>query len=164
MTGTPYTPGVIASLVDPAERIRELNSARPVPVPLSTWAGLVVIAVAGSLLYGASLVRLFPTLQLQSSALYFTLSAGLAWCLFIPALVAGTQRSLAVVAQVCLVSMTYGEAVLLSGALLNLLGMMTGPPTMQVGVTVAMSNVVMAATLAFQLLAAGVPVWRSLAL
>lgn len=54
------------------------------PLPFRRWAGLVFIAIVGSAFYGATLALVLRGWTLQGSALWLTLSAGFAWCVFIP--------------------------------------------------------------------------------
>jgi hypothetical protein len=94
------------------------------------------------------------------------LSAGLSWGVFGPVLILLTRRHAFVLAHACLVTMAYGEAVLVSGAGVNaLLASTGGPPGLDPAVLnlliVAMANATMAAALAAQLQAIGVPVWKS---
>jgi hypothetical protein len=133
-------------------------------LPYSTWVGLTFIAVVGSLIYGASLSLVFPQWRLSAGAIWFALSAGLGWCVFGPMLLLLTRRNAFTCAHACLVTMAYGEAVLVSGATVNALLRLTGitNPTAFNVVCVALSNVIMAATLSLQLQAIGVPVWKTL--
>jgi hypothetical protein len=138
-------------------------------LPLPTWAGLVGIAVGGSSVYGASLSRRFPRWRPTSGALWLALSAGLGWCVFGPTLLLVTRRNALTCAHACLVTMAYGEAVLVSGALANLL-QAHAPRRNQVDplrfnlATVGLSNVVMATVLALQLRELGVPARTTLLL
>ncbi|HLF94252.1 MAG TPA: hypothetical protein VJB14_12385 [Planctomycetota bacterium] len=121
-------------------------------VALATWGWLAAIAVAGTILYGASL----PT----PSALRLLGATGLSWCLFGPALVWITRRRISTCAHACLVTMAYGIGVLAVGAGINFI---LGPGALFNAVWVGLSNVVMAAALARQLSTVGVRGWRTLA-
>lgn len=78
---------------------------------------LVLVALAGSLPYGAS-VR--PADRWRAG-LRLTASAGLSWACFGPALLAATRKPAWVLADACLWTMAVGEAVLVAGAVVNLL-------------------------------------------
>jgi len=86
--------------------------------PWKLWCGLAALAVAGSMLYGASLGLIRPEWS-QGGAALVTLSAGLSWCLLGPALAVVTSRRLETLAHATLVSMAAGEVVLLLMALAN---------------------------------------------
>jgi hypothetical protein len=88
---------------------------------LGVWFVFFLIAVFGSLLYGASLSLAFPGLNLQKGALLILLSAGLGWFVFGPLLLLATRLPLLLCAHACMVTMAYGELVLAFGALGNLL-------------------------------------------
>ena len=117
-----------------------------------TWAGFAAIAVAGTILYGASLPAV--------SALRLLGATGLSWCLFGPALVWITRRRISTCAHACLVTMAYGIGVLAVGAGINTL---LRPGPLFNAAWVGLSNVVMAAALVRQLGALGVRWWRTLA-
>jgi hypothetical protein len=147
----------------PRAQLRALDETRN--LPYTTWAGLTFIAVAGSMIYGASLSLVFPQWRVAEGAMWLTLSAGLSWCVFGPALVLLTRRHIFTCAHACLVTMAYGEAVLVTGACVN--GVIAFADGQGVAlffniVCVALSNVVMATALALQLQAVRVPVWKTL--
>jgi len=107
---------------------------------------LVTVAVVGSCLYGASLSLVFPAWLASTGAVWLTLSAGFAWCVFIPCLCAITRLPFATCFTACLVAMAAGEVVLVSGALVNVLLRAHGPFEHAVwinGGTIAISNVAM---------------------
>ena len=136
-------------------------------LPLLTWGLLTGIAVIGSCLYGASLSLVFPQWRPTASALWLALSAGMGWCVFGPVLVAATRRNAFTLAHACLVTMAYGEAVLVTGALLNVMLRWTNlmaavPPGPFNLAWVTLSNIVMAAVLTVQLGAIQVPKWKTL--
>ena len=131
------------------------------------WAVLVGIAVGGSCLYGASLSLALPGWQSGAAALWLAVSAGASWGVFIPALSRATRRPLVECFDRCLVTMAFGEVVLTSGALVNLLlwhlAVMQNAAAINGGI-VSISNVVMAAALAGQMRRVGVPVRTTIAL
>ena len=162
-----FTTSVGWSLRHPRQNLRALDAAlaagdRP---PLPVWIWLTGIAVGGSCLYGASLSLALPAWRPERGALWLALSAGLGWCVFGPTLVLVSRRNAFVLAHACLVTMAYGEAVLASGAAVNVVvGVLGGPsglPAFNIA-CVAMSNVVMAGALTLQLQAVRVPVWKTL--
>ena len=173
MTGQ-FRPSLWRCLRHPRETLRAFEKTSPssANVPYRTWAWLTFIAVAGSCLYGASLALALPRVNPVKGAFWLALSAGLAWCVFGPALVLLTRRNLFTLAHACLVTMAYGEAVLMAGALINLwLGFASALPGNAGGdptapainiACIALSNLVMAASLARQLQVLGVPVGKTL--
>ncbi len=165
------SPTLSSALRHPRTQMRRFAAAPPTlsTLPVPTWAGLVGIAVGGSAVYGASLSRRFPRWRPTSGALWPALSAGLGWCVFGPTLLLITRRNALTCAHACLVTMAYGEAVLVSGALANLL-QAHAPRRNQIDplrfnlATVGLSNVVMATVLALQLRELGVPARTTLLL
>ncbi len=136
-------------------------------VPVARWSLLLVVAIAGSLLYGGSLSLVLPGWNLGGAALWLTLSAGLAWCIFIPALWLATRLPLWRCLDACLVTMAAGEVILASGALGNALlwwQQFTGSGALINGLVVAISNVAMAAVLALEMRRNGTSVARTLTL
>lgn len=89
-------------------------------IPWGFWMQCAAIAVLGSLLFGFSLVRILPGLDAAGSGLWFTLSAGAAWVVFGPLLRVGTGLPWRVLAQACLVTMVFGEIVLMAGAVFQM--------------------------------------------
>ena len=146
------------SLLHPTETLQAF--ARAPHWPLRRWAGLTAIAVGGSCFYGASLARVLPW-HPGGAALWLALSSGLGWCVLGPVLIAVTRQDPRVLAQACLVTMAYGEGVLGTGGLINLLVRLPHPGLVNAGV-VAASNVLMALALAGQLRAVGVPPLKTL--
>jgi hypothetical protein len=147
----------LASLV-PAERHA---------LPLKRWSAFIGVAVGGSLLYGASLSWVLPGWGAGDAAVWLALSAGLAWCVFIPALYAATELQWRDCFDACLVTMALGEVVLASGALVNALlrfHAMTTNAALINGLVVALSNIVMAGVLTRLLRPRGVAVGRTVAL
>jgi hypothetical protein len=124
------------------------------------WSLLTAVAVAGSLLYGASLAPVWPGFDIRGAALWLAASAGLAWCVFIPTLIAITRRGWAECVDACLVTMAWGEVVLIGGAAINVLLWRNGVTDARTAnaIVIAISNVVMALVLARRL--AGVPPGR----
>lgn len=129
------------------------------PIPLRFWSVLITVAVVGSCLYGASFSLVFPEWLASTGALWLTLSAGFAWCVFIPCLCAATRLPFATCFTACLVAMAGGEVVLVSGALVNVLlrihGVVENAVWINVG-TIAISNVAMLVLLATDLRRRGV--------
>jgi hypothetical protein len=157
------------SLRHPSEVLRELDAGSPSlrALPYGAWAVLVLVAVGGSCLYGGSLALVLPSWKPERGAAWLALSAGLAWCVFGPALALATRRSPFTCAHACLVTMAYGEGVLLLGAAANvILALAVGRGTSLAPVFnlawVLLANGVMAWTLAVQFRALGVPVRKTL--
>lgn len=123
-----------------------------------------MIAVVGSFLYGASL-SLVLEWSAVGGALWLAISAGAGWCVFIPALIAITKLRGVSCVHASLVTMAYGEGILTLGALLNVALWWAAAPIdaalLNYG-TIALSNLVMAATLAAQLQAIGGRIWTVL--
>jgi hypothetical protein len=84
------------------------------------WTTLTLVAILGSLLYGASLALVLPGWTTTTAALWLAISAGLAWCVLIPVLCVTIRVPLVPCIDACLVTMAWGELVLSLGALLNL--------------------------------------------
>lgn len=155
----------------PLVRLQTLDAKGPriSDVPFAAWGWFVGISVSGSLIYGASLGAVSRRWRPGKGALWLALSAGMGWCVFGPALVLATRRSPFSLAHACLVTMAYGEAVLVTGTAANALlarlpeDRRPRPLPFNLGV-VGLSNVVMAAALAVQLKALGVPVRKTLLL
>lgn len=144
----------------PRQELRRVAAvSRP---PWITWFWLVGIAVGGSCIYGASLSMALRGWQAMHSAIWLALCAGLGWCVFFPVLLLVTGRGMIACGHACLVTMAYGEAVLLVGALVNLAITMPHPAALNFAI-VALSNVVMATALTLQLRALGVRAWPVLA-
>lgn len=131
------------------------------------WIILGAVAVGGSLLYGASVAVVLPNWSLLGAALWLALSAGLAWCVFIPALWMATKLPLWRCLDSSLITMAAGEVVLINGALANVIlwqqGIVAHAALINLAV-VGISNVTMAAMLAFQLHAWRIPLARTVAL
>jgi len=110
--------GLWSSLRFPRATLRRVADHRRArdPLPYATWGALTGIAVAGSAVYGASLSLVLPRWRPTGGALWLALSAGAGWCVFGPALVVVTRRDPFVLAHACLVTMAYGEGVLVGGA------------------------------------------------
>lgn len=128
-------------------------------IPWARWGGLGFVAVAGSLLYGASLALVLPGWKLTAAALWLALSAGLAWVILIPVLCRVGHIGFVPCCDACLVTMAVGEGVLMLGALLNGLLWQSGGSTNAAvinGLVVGVSNVVMANVLAGRLRQQGV--------
>lgn len=144
--------------------IGELDAAPRQAPPVARWALLLAVAIGGSLLYGASLGLVLPGCNLEEAALWLTLSAGLAWCIFIPTLWFATQLPLQQCFDKCLVTIAAGEVVLASGALVNALlwwyDLVANAAPIN-ALVVGVSNLAMAALLALQLRQSGVGMVRT---
>lgn len=131
------------------------------------WSALVAIAVVGSCLYGASLGLVLRDWRSGPAALWLAVSAGAAWCVFIPVLWRASQQPLLECFDRCLVTMACGEVVLTSGALVNVLlwsaAVLENAAAINATI-VAVSNVTMFIILAIQMQGAGMPVRKVLAL
>jgi hypothetical protein len=166
---SPFIPSLRRSLHHPCQQLQafdEMQSGR-VSIPYRLWASLAALAVGGSLVYGASLSLFFHRLRPQRSALWLALSAGGSWCIFGPLLVLLSHRRAQTCVQACLTTMAYGEAVLVSGAGINVWLHLKGSfkeaalACWNVAL-VGISNLVMATALTGQLRALGVPAWKTL--
>jgi hypothetical protein len=116
-----------------------------------TWGWLTAVAVAGTVVYGSALPR--------PSALRLLAATALSWCLFGPALVWVTRKRALTCAHACLVTMTYGIAVLAVGAGISRL---LSPGSLFHLAWVALSNAIMALALVRQLEVLDVRPWRTL--
>ena len=164
-----FDPSLWRCLRHPRRQLAAFDATRPTVnnLPYATWCLLTAIAVLGSFLYGASLSLVLPQWRPGTGALWLALSAGLAWCVFGPVLVVVARRPAFTCAHACLVTMAYGEAVLVAGAALNLTLSVANldtvvPPGPFNLAWVGLSNIVMATVLALQLRAVGVPIWKTL--
>lgn len=148
------------------QTLRHLVGEFAAPFPLRLWSLLIAVAVGGSCLYGASLSLVLPVWSGGNGAAWLAISAGLAWCVFIPSLSALTRTPFIVCWHACLVAMGGGEVVLMSGALVNAMlwrcHSLAHAAAINAGV-VLLSNIVMAALLTLQLHRRGVPTGRALA-
>jgi hypothetical protein len=120
-TRGPFIPLLRRSLRHPCQQLQAFDEMQSghASIPYRLWGSLATIAVGGSLVYGASLSLLFHRWRPGRSALWLALSAGGGWCIFGPLLVLVSRRRVQTCAQACLTTMTYGEAVLVSGAAVN---------------------------------------------
>ncbi len=135
--------------------------------PWKLWLALVLFAVVGSCLYGASLAWVLPGWKAMDAAVWLAASSGLAWCVFIPSLRWGLGIRWETCIHAALVTMAGGEVVLLSGALLNALLAVQHATEHAIFLNytvVAISNAAMASLLAGQLRLRGIPVRRTLML
>jgi hypothetical protein len=164
-----FIPSLCRSLRHPCQQLQafdELQSSH-LSIPYRLWASLAALALGGSLAYGASLSLLFRRWRPGRSALWLALSAGGGWCIFGPLLVLLSRLRAQTCAQACLTTMAYGEAVLVSGAGINvwmrLKGSFKEAALARWNVSlVGLSNLVMATALTQQLHALGVPAWKTL--
>lgn len=147
--------------------VGELEAGPRRAAPVARSSLLLAVAIAGSLFYGASLSFVLPGWNLGGAALWLTLSAGFAWCIFIPTLWLATRLPLWRCLDACLVTMAAGEVILASGALVNAVlwwQQLTASGAPINGLVVGISNVAMAAVLALELGRNGTSVARTLAL
>ncbi|HEX5323448.1 MAG TPA: hypothetical protein VFW40_06660 [Capsulimonadaceae bacterium] len=142
--------------------------------PISQWSyksqtfclALLGLAIGGSLLYGASLSLVFPHQAAVGASLWLALSAGLSWCIFLPALVIVAKRPIPACVAICLVTMAVGEAFLVAGALGNLLLAyvpVVSPITFNCS-CVGLANATMAVAMTRQMAVLRVPAWKTLLL
>lgn len=142
-------------------------SSEGMGIPVDTllaWPALASLAIGGSLASGASLCLAFPHWNALHAALWLTLSAGLSWLVFAPCLVVVARRTWIDCIDSCLVTMAWGELVLLAGTLGNLLfahAGLTNPVAFNIG-AVAVSNALMAGVLVARMAQRGVPVAATL--
>lgn len=112
---------------------------------------LTLVAVGGSLIFGAAAGAVLASISTLRGAALLTLSTGCSWVLFGALLCLVTRRPPLNLAEACLITMAYGEAILVSGALLDfgLLSSHTNliDPGILNGSIVLVSNIVMAAVL-----------------
>lgn len=166
-----FRPALWTCLRKPVEQIQALNrqGLTLTQLPYTPWMWLSLIAVAGTGIYGASLRLAVREWSAWQVALCLILATGLSWCVFGPLLVVLTRRNAFVCAHACLVTMAYGEGVLLITASLNALCYILGhpicsdPKAFNVA-CVAASNIIMAVALTRQLSSLGVPHWKTLLL
>jgi hypothetical protein len=123
---------------------------RRADIPWAAWLGFVLLAFAGTALFGAG-----QGSWTEAGRLVF--GAGGAWMVLIPALWIATRLAFPVLLQACLVTMAYGELVLLTGVVMPRFP--GGPETW-----VLISNLIMAAALTVLLGKLGVPRTKTLAL
>jgi hypothetical protein len=147
-----------ACLINPG-RTAKVIATSPAHIPWRTWGALIGIAVGGSCIFGGTLAPFFPEWNFLRGALWITLSAGLSWCIFIPTLSLISRQNLAVIFHASLVTMAYGEAVLVTAAAINLVlyGLKIPVPAAAFNLAaVGLSNVVMLAGLALPLSGLGI--------
>ncbi|NJK90414.1 MAG: hypothetical protein HC904_00425 [Blastochloris sp.] len=89
-------------------------------IPWAGWTVMSLMAVMGSLIYGYALVTTAGLSMGWEGGVLVAVPAGLGWCVLGLALLGLTKRHPIFLAQVCLVSMFWGEIWLLCGAVLNL--------------------------------------------
>lgn len=166
---TPRNASLSHALLHPCKQLQafdEIQAGRTF-IPYGLWSKLTAIAVGGSLLYGGSLSLLFREWRAGRSALWLALSAGGGWCIFGPFLVWLSRRRALTCTQACLATMAYGEAVLVSGAGINLWFRLRGGFKQAFlarwnFALVGLSNLIMLTALTRQLRALHVPAWKTL--
>ena len=149
-----------------SQTLRHIVGEFATPLPVGQWSLLTAVAVGGSCLFGASLSLVLPGWSIASGAAWLAISAGLAWCVFIPSLSAVTRIPFTACCHACLISMGGGEVVLASGALVNAVLWLRHATELAVVInaaTVLLSNIAMAVLLAMQLHGRGVSIGRTLA-
>jgi hypothetical protein len=133
---------------------------------IPAWSVFFLIAVFGSLFYGASMSLVFPGLELGAGALLILFSAGLGWFVFGPLLLLVSKKPPLLCAHACMVTMVYGEAVLAVGALGNLLwwgsSLALYLATPWNALALLVGNITMGAVLASQLRVLNVPLRSTL--
>jgi hypothetical protein len=165
----PFISSILHNLRHPSQQLQAFDAmqAQHPSIPYRLWSVFIAIAVGGSLVYGASLNLLFRSIRPGRSALWFALSAGGGWCFFGPFLVLLSRRRARTCAHACLTTMTYGEAVLVNGAGINLLFSFKGGFKKAFlarwnFALVGLSNLVMVTVLTSQMRTLGVPAWKTL--
>ena len=127
---------------------------------------LTLIAVGGSLIYGAALASSFPGWPVSKGAFWITLSSGCGWLVFGPLLWLVTRRPPLMLAEACLVTMAWGELILVPGAGFDWL-LLRGTHLDSAWVNasiVGISNVVMACSIVVQLRKVRVPKGKTVAM
>lgn len=160
---------ICRNLRHPSQQLQifdQLQQKHP-SLPYRLWSGLIAIAMGGSLIYGASLSLIFHRWRPGRSALWLALSAGGSWCLFGPFLILFSRRRARTCAHAYLITMAYGESILISGAIINLLFSLKSDikKTFLLRWNISLigiSNLVMVTALTNQLRALGVPIWKTL--
>ena len=157
---------MLKMILHPLDSITEFQFSQE--IPWVDWLLLAAIAFVGSAFYGASLSVNFPDWPISSGAIWLIASAGLAWCLFGPALHWITGKPVLTCAHACLVTMAYGEGVLASGALVNYANAVYHFLTLNNSVIfniaiVAISNLVMCIAVAIQMNKLGAGFWKTVA-
>lgn len=135
-----------------------------IDIPLRRWLSQGVLAVGGSLAYGASLGLAIHHGRVLQTAVWVMLSAGLSWLVFIPALALAARRSFFLCLDRCLLAMAWGEVVLLAGAGVNLLLGYThlmSPVPFNI-VCVAVSNIVMTSVISRRMSSLGIPLLKTI--
>ena len=132
-------------------------------LPIRLWSALVLLAIFGSLAFGASLVLVMRDVASWRLAVWFAGAAGAAWCVFIPATICLSGESWRRCAHIALITMAAGEVVLIGGAALHLLlwlpGLAPVGPSLHIA-TVALSNLAMAAAFTLQFRNCGIAPWK----
>ncbi|WP_110514344.1 hypothetical protein [Herpetosiphon llansteffanensis] len=129
--------------------------------PYRAWLQHAGLAVGGSLIYGGSLQQAVPQWSRRGAAGWLTISAGAGWLALGPALVLASRGRINSCIQACLVSMSYGETILLIGALLNYVLKTQAYAQQRNLLLVLIANITMASTLAEQLSVIKLARWQT---
>src|SRR5690242_8387426 len=102
-------PTLFQSLHRPVSQLRAFDASKVrFRAVIGTWSALAAIAVAGSLIYGGSIGLVVTGWRPGPGGVWMALSAGLAWCIFGPALIVITRLRMLTCAHACLVTMALG--------------------------------------------------------
>jgi predicted DCC family thiol-disulfide oxidoreductase YuxK len=156
------------ALRHPLQQMVELNE-HPI-IPYTVWLALVAIAVVNSFLFGGILGVVVGNARVGIfGGMWVTLSAGMSWALLIPALWKISGKPLLLILHASLVTMAYGEIVLLAGEIVSLLFHAFAGPELRAPAqlipwasAVLLSNVLMGTALVEQLRAINVRPLRTL--
>ncbi|MEZ5301164.1 MAG: hypothetical protein R3F11_11000 [Verrucomicrobiales bacterium] len=138
--------------------------------PRGIWLLFAAIAVAGSILFGASAAWVIPALGSPlASGVKLMAAAGIGWIVLGPLLLVWSRLPAVLCAHACLLAMVYGEAILEIAVLANFVAWRFAPPAVGVATAwnafvVGASNALMAWAMVAQLKALGFPPRRMLAL
>jgi len=136
-----------------------MNTALEIP-RVAKFLLLGSVAVGGSLLFGAAAGAVLPAISIAKGGLLLTLSTGCSWLVFGALLIMVTKKPILSLAEICLVTMAYGEAVLVSGAACDWALLRPGvarlDPAWTNGLIVLAADILMCAMFASQLSRSGV--------
>ena len=164
----PFDPSLWKCLRHPRRQSKAFDATNPTRdnLPYGTWFWLAIIAVGGTNTYSLSLGVALGVSPSSYFIFPLALSAGIAWCCFSLVVARETERNLLSVEHVCLVTMAFGEAVLLPTAALNFLGHFPGniSPAAFNSIAVIVSNLAMLIAMACQLRELDIPIWKTVAM